>query len=88
MAHSVRRLLADVEHWGYVVDLTWIKCLLIITRDQRVFRHAGLDPASRFINDSKSFWIPAYAGMTIVGDQYGPSMGGLKQIRVLRARIL
>jgi len=31
------------------------------------FRHAGLDPASRNRIIPKAFWIPAFAGMTIIG---------------------
>ena len=45
-----------------------LKCSLVITCDCRVNRHAGPDPASRFISDSKSCWIPAFAGMTVEMD--------------------
>ena len=54
--------------------------LLMITWYYKVTRHAGPDKpapdsdpgASRLISDSKSFWIPAFAGMTIEMSPYCP----------------
>ena len=42
-----------------------IQMLIHHYRDYRVTRHAGPDPASSFFCDLKSFWIPAFAGMTV-----------------------
>jgi len=49
---------------------------LVINRNSKISRHAGPDPASRFISDSKSRWIPASAGMTIEMDSFSPLTGG------------
>ena len=43
--------------------------IILITRQSKVLRHAGLDPASRKTSFLESTWIPASAGMTIQKDR-------------------
>ena len=54
------------NYWAQVLfsNIYFENSLAIKTSGWFVFRHAGLDPASRNFGTQERTWIPAFVGMT------------------------